>query len=844
MVFIKINVLFLNFDYIRSLLLQIYFMPSRSNKKILALSFSLLILNLIFIEAASSQQVRKSIKATRITISPVIDGILDDEVWGFAEPGTNFFQYEPYNDRSATYESFVWVLYDNNYMYIGAKMLDPEPNKILTEMGLRDEDDHLNADRFWIDINPFEDGIYGFSFRVSASGVQTDISMSQSSGRDGDRSWDAVWQSKTKITEEGWEVEMKIPYSALRFPSRDIQQWGINFWREIRRARETSSWNFVDRSIGDLVSSMGLLTGVEGVKPPLRLALFPYTSAYLEKNGSEQGWAGTLNGGMDLKYGITESFTLDVTLIPDFGQVQSDAKVLNLSPYEVKYDEKRQFFTEGIELFRKADLFYSRRIGARPSGYTSAYNSAEENEEVVQNPLETRLINATKLSGRTKSGLGIGIFNAITASSHALIRDSITGQEREFLTQPFTNYNFVVLDQSLKNNSFVSLVNTNVAGKIDGYTGNVTGTEFRFRDKTGIYRISGAAAVSQQYYKDNDDNFGYKYNFSIGKYGGTWQYNYSRNVISDTYHQNDLGFMQRNNLLSNSISLSHKIFEPFWILLNLSNGISMQYRQLYLGSKFTSMSLEYYLRALSKSRFFVEFEFDYEPLGRRDYFEPRVEGRFYEIGPELDVSLGFSTDYRKRLYVDGDINFEKNQSVYDQKEFRFELSPTFRVNNRFNLGYEIDFSRSINNIGYVRHTGSDVFFGMRDNTTTENTFQTTYIFTNNFSIEFDMRHYWSRVDYKNRFFLLQNDGTLEDVSPLNISDINYNAFTIDMKFTWHFAPGSQMTVVWKNIIETEQDELIKGYFNNIENLLDQPQINSFSVKILYYLDYKTLARKR
>jgi hypothetical protein len=812
------------------------------------LIFVVLLISLLSPHLLYGQNGRKQLNAIKTSLPVKIDGTLDEEAWKAAEPASGFSQYEPHNDRPASYETFVRVLYDDHYLYIGARMLDPEPDKILTEMSLRDGDENLNADKFWIDINPFNDGIYGYSFRVSASGVQTDVNISHGTGRRGDLSWDAVWVSATSITDEGWEVEMKIPYSALRFSTADIQQWGINFWREVRRTRESSSWNFVNRRIGDPVASLGLLNGIEGVKPPLRLALFPYTSGYLEKNGDGSGWKGTLNGGLDLKYGVNESFTIDMTLIPDFGQVQSDAKVLNLSPYEVKYDEKRQFFTEGTELFSKADLFYSRRVGARPSGYGLAYQSADENENeiVIENPIETRLINATKFSGRTKSGLGIGIFNAMTASGQAVIKDTITGEEREFTTQAFTNYNLVVLDQSLKNNSFISLVNTNVSGMIKGYTGNVTGTEFRFLDKTGMYRVSGVAALSQQYFQNTDNNFGYKYNFSLGKFGGPWQYNYSREVISDTYQQNDLGFLRRNNLVSDLVSFSYNIFDPFWKLLNFSGGFSANYNRLFEKDKFTTVKVGYNMRALFESRFFIVFRADYEPFGRRDHFEPRVPGRFYDIGKELELYLMYSSDYRRRIYIDGQIQYQKTYSEYNQSEYSIEFKPTLRISDRINLTYGIELENEKNDIGYVAHIDVDnIYFGLRNTITTENTFRTTYIFSNNLSLSFNLRHYWSRVDYRNRYFLLQDNGTLFELDTYPVvPDINYNAFTIDMKLTWNFAPGSQLTAVWKNIIDTEQNELIKGYWNNLNSFLKDPQINSFSLKILYYLDYQSLIRSR
>jgi hypothetical protein len=379
---------------------------------------------------------RRVVQATRVNIPPRLDGTMSDPVWHTADAASDFFMYEPHNDRAASQFSIVKVLYDDRAIYIGAKLFDAEPGGILTELGMRDNGQSLNADQFWVDINPFDDGINGFRFHVTASGVQTDINMSGSAGNRGDRNWDAVWKSMVSITSQGWVVEMQIPFSALRFPSTELQDWGINFWREVRRTRETSSWNHVNRRVGDPMASMGQLTGMNDVSPPLRLAFFPYLSAYYEKNDLGFGWANTINGGMDVKYGINQNFTLDMTLIPDFGQVQSDARVLNLSPFEVKYDENRQFFTEGTELYGKADLFYSRRIGSRPVGFNKIYQDLHPNEVIFQNPLETSMLNATKFSGRTSSGLGIGVFNGITAASQAMIKDTVSGETRLFTTQP------------------------------------------------------------------------------------------------------------------------------------------------------------------------------------------------------------------------------------------------------------------------------------------------------------------------------------------------------------------------------------------------------------------------
>ncbi len=785
---------------------------------------------------------RKTISAIRISVPPVIDGIIDDRVWRKAEPASGFIQYEPHNDRPASYETYVKVLYDDKSVYIGARMTDPDPGNILTELGLRNTGNSLNADRFWININPFNDGINGFTFEVSASGVQTDINLSGSGGRRGDSGWDAVWKSEVRITESGWIAEIEIPYSALRFPKGNIQQWGINFWREVRRTRETSSWNFVDRRVGDPLRYMGVLTDIDGITPPMRLGFFPYATGYVEHNSIQQGWGNNQSMGMDVKLGVSRNFTLDMALIPDFSQVQSDAKVLNLSPHEIEYDEQRQFFKEGIELFERASLFYSRRIGSTPHSYSNVYNKIHDNEIVNENPRETRLINASKISGRTGSGFGLGVFNAMTAPSNALVIDVQTDETRKITTQPFTNYNLVVADQTLSNNSFISLINTNVTGSAEGYTANVTGTEFRFFDNSNLFSIRGSGALSQQYHAGVNNNFGYKYNISAGKSGGIWQYSYARSVITDKYDQNDMGFIRNNNQVENEVSLSYNTFDPFWRLLTLTNGLTIEHSKLYNPGEFGGLKLGYNLRALFDTRFFLMVRANYQPFGERDFFEPRVPGRFYESGKEWNFYLRYSTDYRKRLYVDGSLIYHSIFTIHNQNGYEFGIEPSFRISDKLKISHELNYGEEFNDAGYVMHTGPDsVYFGLRPSRTLTNTLNSTCIVTNDLSLNFDLRHYWSRVDYTGDYFMLSDEGRLESYSgDLDIADINYNAFTIDFFFTWHFAPGSQMTALWKNVIDNRDGELRQNYMDNLRHIIGQPQVNSFSLKILYYLDYNNL----
>lgn len=223
---------------------------------------------------------------------------------------------------------------------------------------------------------------------------------------------------------------------------------------------------------------------------------------------------------MDLKYGINESYTLDMILFPDFGQVQSDDQILNLTPFEVKYDERRQFFTEGTEKFNKCGIFYTRRVGAMPRNFFRPYDSLRQNEVINKNPEETRIINATKISGRNADGLGIGFFNAITSRARSIIEDTLTGIKRNITTQPFTNYNVLVLDQNLKNNSYLSLVNTNLWIPGDAYSANVTGLETKISNKKSTVAVFGNLNISQKYDENSMPVFGHSLLMNISKPSG------------------------------------------------------------------------------------------------------------------------------------------------------------------------------------------------------------------------------------------------------------------------------------------------------------------------------------
>jgi len=805
--------------------------------------FLLALITLIFFaKSLEAQSAKKQLEALRISTPLTIDGSLDEALWQQAIPATDFMQYDPYNGPPASQKTEVKILYDNLAVYIGAMMYDSAPDSILTELGFRDTD-NLNADYISIILSPFNDGLNAVFMGVTASGVQYDGKIYND---DDDAEWDAVYLSKVQITDSGWSAEMKIPYSVLRFPEKSNQTWGLNIERSIRRTRELDTWSFVDKKIEDKLPQAGQLTGLKDIKPPLRLSFTPYISGYMEKKASDPDWGYSFNYGMDVKYGINESFTLDMTLIPDFGQVQSDDEIYNLSPFEVYYEERRPFFTEGTELFNKGNVFYSRRVGDVPDGFDKVYDSLGENEYVSDNPAKTKLINATKVSGRTNKGLGIGFFNGMSAATFATVTDTLSGNSREVETQPFTNYNMVVFDQSMKNNSYISLYNTNIYKGQNYSTANVSGTEFQFYNKKLSYSIDGKFNLSQKYYPTDSPDLGMAYNISLAKTSGRFRFSATRFVEDDQYDPNDMGYLDVNNEITHALHLNYNIYDPFWRLLWWYNNFSMWHETLYEPHSFVEFGLYANSRATFRNRFTLGVNAELIPVEMHDYYEARTDGRVFIRPPKWEFGGFLSPDYRKAFIVDADVEY-KRASKYEQNEWQLSLMPRWRVNDKLSFRLNSEFEFAGNDIGYVDdrwlNEEQEIIFGRRDLQTIENVLSTTYIFNNLLALDFRLRHYWLTATY-DKFYELNQEGYLDPTDYQQNNDFNFNAFNIDMVVRWEFAPGSELALAWKNAVLTyNESELSDKFFDNLRNTIESPADNSFSIKLLYYLDYLYLKKR-
>ncbi|MFC6226092.1 DUF5916 domain-containing protein [Hymenobacter artigasi] len=817
---------------------------------------------------AATAAPKRQLAALRIAQPIKLDGVLDEAAWREALPATDFIQNRPKPGPHEKHPTEVRVLYDDAAIYVGAIMHDVSPDSIPRELTARDNTG--NSDFIGIFLDTYHDQLNGYAFIVTSSGVQLDSRYSPAGGED--FNWNAVWESRTALRGTDWVAEMRIPYSAIRFSTADVQHWGLNFMRQRKRDNAVYFWNEVKPQVDGFVNQWGDLTGVQGVKPPLRLSLTPYVSGYVNHNPLSADGTKRLttrfNGGADVKWGINESFTLDATLVPDFGQVQSDNQVLNLSPFEVQFNENRPFFTEGTELFNKGNLFYSRRVGATPVGFYDV--KAGANEIITGNPSETPLLNATKVSGRTSKGLGVGIFNALSNDTYATIRNTETGQERQILTQPFSNYNIAVLDQSLKNNSYVSLINTNVTRAGSTYDANVTGGLFRFANKANRYAIDGRAIYSRRRgtsFGSTDqisDQDGYKYRVGVGKISGSFTWNLTHGIESDTYNPNDLGILFGNNNITESLDLSYGKYQPFWKVNNLYVFGNVTHSLLYKPTLY--QALNFYLGAnttFTKSFNQIGFDLNVDPV-THDFYEPRTAplGGYYVRVPENSrLSVFFNSDSRKPLAISWNTGFQsygQDERLVRARRTGYSLGfyPRYRVNTHLTFRYSVDWSLRQNQIGYVnggldkaepldQPFAGQILLGRRNVATVANVASVAYTFTNRMSFTLRVRHYTSNVRYLD-FTILGKNAEEQFAAYQRNRDNTYNAFNVDAVYSWWFAPGSQISVVWKNAGSTylQANEATPQFFDNFNNTINTPHNNSLSVKVLYYLDYLALRKGR
>jgi len=388
-------------------------------------------------------------RATRIDSKIVLDGQLEKEVWNTADVASHFIQKDPDEGKEATEKTELRILYDDAALYVGVRLYDSQPANIVRRLSRRD--DYSDSDTFTLYLDPRHDHLTGALFEISSAGVQRDAIISNDNFTD--YSWDGIWEAAVRVDDTGWCAELRIPFSQLRFAGGEHAMWGINASRFIHRKNETSWLELVPKKETGLASRMAHLDGMDGIESASKMDLMPYVvgkSQFLQPGGPGDPFAGrwrtSARAGLDVKYRLSGSFTLDATVNPDFGQVEVDPAVVNLTQFETFFPEKRPFFIEGSQIFNnfgrggasdswgfnysEPTIFYSRRIGRAPQLTASG--------DFIDTPPAATILGASKLTGKTRSGWSVGLLEAVTAREFA--QTQTKGVRSESEVEPLTNY--------------------------------------------------------------------------------------------------------------------------------------------------------------------------------------------------------------------------------------------------------------------------------------------------------------------------------------------------------------------------------------------------------------------
>lgn len=557
----------------------------------------------ILINSLSEAQVVQQYTAARIIgTTPTIDGRLEEEVWLNAHWAGDFIQHEPYNGKRATQKTEFAILFDDNNVYVGIKAFDTHPDSIDRRLTRKDQEE---GDMVMVAFDSYHDRLTAFFLGVNAGGVKTDYVVSEN-GENKDRTWDPIWYVKTRITSEGWQAEMRIPLTQLRFEKKSDGIWGLEVIRVLFRRQEISLWQHVPKESSGFVHLFGELQGLDGIKPHHQIEIAPYGVAQAERFEKETGnpfmtgKSSAFKGGFDGKIGLTNNLIMDFTVNPDFGQVEADPSQVNLTAYETYYREQRPFFVEGKNIYSfplmigdgdmsNDNLFYSRRIGRSPRYYPDLNDN-----EYFKTPTVTRIIGAAKITGKTKNGLSLGFLESFTAREQGEMDSE--GVRRKIDVEPLTNY-FVgrmQKDFDKGNTTFgamVTSVNRDISSPelrflpTSAYTGGIDFTRYwnnrnhYVAVKAIFSNLSGSKEAIKEIqqaparYFQRPDNFrldtslttlaGYGGRLEIGKVGGSkWNYGAFVNWKSPGLELNDAGFLRDANMILQIFWTQYRILQP------------------------------------------------------------------------------------------------------------------------------------------------------------------------------------------------------------------------------------------------------------------------------------------
>lgn len=772
----------------------------------------------------------KTAVAIRTPVAPRIDGVLNEPEWKLAQPVTDFTQRDPDEGAPATERTEIRILYDNEALYFGCTMYDSDPSKIVARLARRD--DEIESDVISIRIDSYHDHQTAFEFTILASGVKVDI-LQYNDGQSEDESWDPVWDVQTRLTGEGWIAEVRIPFSVLRFTDRAEHEWGIQFIRRISRKQERDQWVLIRKSESGFVSKFGHLVGLTDIPTPRNLELIPYgvtSNRFLPKSPTyPNGRDHSLNAGFDFKY-RPGWLTVDATINPDFGQVEADPAVLNLSTFETFYPERRPFFIEGIQIFRFGtfggrgagpSLFYTRRIGR-------ALNvRAPSGGYVAEEPRVATVLGAAKVSGKTPGGLSVGFMEAVTQEERATVVDA-TGRRSVIVVEPLTNYSVVRLQQDVLENSNIGMIATSVNRK-GGWPAMTGGIDWTLRFMESTYRLGGFLSGTRTTNAQKERVNGQAGRVSFSKDGGEhWRGFVSADFTSKTYNINDIGFFRRPNdygFVGQMLYRDDRVTEwkRFWSISG-----RYHYRKNYDGAElFNQLSLEAGLRLASYWELNVEAEVDY---GKYDDRETRGFG-LYRKPQRQNAELRVESDPRQIVVGEGRVSVGR-----DAREGRFfssEVKLEFKPLSNLTLQFDLSYGRNDQEFAWVENSRTPLLsngegftiFAERTTREWDLTSRGSFVFTRDLTLQYYLQIFFAKGTFGNYAVMTSPDSFIP-YPGYHREDFNKLSFHSNLVLRWEFLPGSTAYLVWS--------QARNGELGDFRNTFSLPMENVLLLKVSYW----------
>ncbi len=829
--------------------------------------------------------IRRIYYATRIADAPKIDGRLDDACWqesGIWDSG--FIQQIPNQAQPASQETRIKILYDDHYLYVGIACDDKEPEKIRRVLGRRDMN---NGDVAGIALDTYFDKQTAFEFNVTAAGQKVD--MMHLGEYVWDFNWDAVWDGKSSVGDSAWYAEIRIPFNQLRFAQRDQQIWGMHVWRWIDRLNEENHWKLIPVDAPGMVYIFGELRGIRDISTKRNFEFLPYSKIKYVPDAIKRLTPGF---GFDGKIGVTSDFTLDYTINPDFGQVEADPSVLNLTAYEVFYDEKRPFFLEGNNILNfnaGSDLlFYSRRIGAAPD-----YQPGLQPGEKMSMPDQTTILSALKLTGKNHAGLSLGIINSMTAAENAAIF-SDNGNRKERV-EPFTNYFVGRLKQDFNdgNTAFGGMVTSVVrnikedhlnflpdnsfAGGVDflhywknrkyyvdfkGFASKVSGSEQAIAnlqlDPRHLFQREDAGHLE---YKEGLTGLeGWGGQLSGGKSSGKLRLEVELDWRSPGVELNDVGYLWQADYINQGLNFLYWVNKPKGVLNSYYISFDQKHKRSYGGEKLGD-------EIHGNVRFQFKNLWKLDLFGSREFFN--LDTRELRGGPALRkdgenmARLFLQTNPSKDLILGGGPMATWNDDKTGHSE-NYMFVVRWLIAGWISFDSNTQFTKTVDNNQYVAQSDIDgvreYIVGKINRKLLTTTLRAEIFATPELSFQYYGNPYATvgryedfrkverakSVHFAERFSPLavqQNEGErfLADEKGNNLlnldlynPDFNFQEFRSNFVARWEYKTGSTLYFVWTNTRTRYQNVYEPSVFESLKGIHKVKAENAFMLKVSFW----------